>query len=113
MKVDNSDPRPAYMQVADGLRTSIRVGRLSAGDRLPSGRVLSDEYGVAVMTIQKALDVLRHEGLVVSQQGRGVFVSAASAEPPADDLAQLKASVEDLTRRVAELETRLGPTGDH
>lgn len=107
MKVDSDDPRPAYAQVADDLRASIEVGRLKPGDRLPPGRDLAAEYGVAVMTIQKALDVLRREGMVVSQQGRGVFVAAARPQHEADDLATLRADIDALARRVQDLEARL------
>ena len=107
MKVDSNDPRPAYAQVADDLRASIEVGRLKPRDRLPAGRELAAEYGVAVMTIQKALDVLRREGLVVSQQGRGVFVTATTPQQEANDLATLRADLDDLTRRVTDLEAGL------
>jgi GntR family transcriptional regulator len=104
--VDTSDPRPAYVQVADDIRASIEAGRRHPGDRLPAGRELADQYGVAVMTVQKAIDVLRRESLVVSHQGRGVFITAAPSAP-ADELAQLRAAVEDLTHRVTTLEAKL------
>jgi GntR family transcriptional regulator len=45
------------------------------GDRLPSERVLSVEWGVARMTLRRVLDELVTEGLVVRQQGRGTFVA--------------------------------------
>lgn len=112
MTVHNNDPRPAYAQVADALRTAIRDRKLSPGERLPSGRELAAQHGVAMMTIQKSLDVLRREGLVVSQQGRGVFVSATGAETPVDELAQLRTSVENLSRRLDEVEARLGQRAD-
>ena len=107
MKVDSNDSRPAYTQIADDLRASIEVGRLKPRDRLPAGRDLAAEYGVALMTIQKALDVLRRERLVVSQQGRGVFVAATRPQHQADEFATLRAELDDLTRRVTALEARL------
>lgn len=51
------------------------------GDRLPSGKDLSATYGVARMTIQQALRVLRDEGLIVSRQGSGVFVRDRTESP--------------------------------
>jgi GntR family transcriptional regulator len=104
MQVDNADPRPAYAQVADRLRELIRNGTLRPGDRLPPGRELSEQFGVAIMTVRKAIDVLRVEGAVSSQQGRGVFVTSAGAKEPADDLESLKVAVQKLTSRVAALE---------
>ncbi|WP_406048312.1 GntR family transcriptional regulator [Kribbella sp. NBC_00889] len=103
MQVDNADPRPAYVQVADRLRDLIRNGTLRPGDRLPAGHDLSEQFGVAIMTVRKAIDVLRLEGAVSSQQGRGVFVTAAAAKEPAD-LESLRVAVERLTVRVAALE---------
>jgi GntR family transcriptional regulator len=107
MKVDTNDPRPPYTQVADGLRAAIRSGELAAGTKLPSGRDLSKEWGVALMTLQKAIDQLRDEGLVYSQQGRGVFVAADDGAVPIDNLAALRETVEDLGRRLAAVEKRL------
>jgi GntR family transcriptional regulator len=45
------------------------------GDRLPPERELAVEWGVARMTLRRALDELVTEGLVVRQQGRGTFVA--------------------------------------
>ncbi len=102
-----NDPRRPYVQVADALRTAIREGTLPAGTRLPSGRELAAEYGVALMTVQRAIDVLRSEGLVRSHQGSGVFVRAgADTSEATGGLAELRAVVQDLAERVAALEAR-------
>ncbi|MGW1344675.1 GntR family transcriptional regulator [Kribbella sp. NPDC002412] len=108
MKVETNDPRPPYAQVADGLRRAIQSGELAAGSKLPSGRELAAEWGVALMTLQKAVDQLRAEGLVYSQQGRGVFVAASGDRPPAEDLASLRRMVEELSQRLAAVERQLG-----
>ena len=108
MKVETNDPRPPYVQVADGLRRAIQSGELAAGSKLPAGRELAAEWGVALMTLQKAVDQLRSEGLVYSQQGRGVFIAAPGDRPPVEDLAALRETVEELTLRLAAVERRLG-----
>jgi DNA-binding GntR family transcriptional regulator len=108
MTVDTNDPRPAYAQVAEHLRSSIRAGHFAPGEKLPAGRELASQYGVAMMTVKRALDVLRSDGLVVSQQGRGVFVSTAGVTiTPLDELRQLKTAVGELSRRIDALEDRL------
>ncbi|WP_203961220.1 GntR family transcriptional regulator [Actinocatenispora thailandica] len=66
--------RPAYQQIADELRASIRSGELGDGDQLPSETQLIETFGVARMTVRAALQVLQHEGLAVAEHGRGVFV---------------------------------------
>ena len=71
---DYADPRPAYMQIADDLRGQIEAGKYGPGDRLPSNRLMSEQYGVAAETLRQALDVLRGEGLIATQSTRGTFV---------------------------------------
>lgn len=63
-----------YRQVADDLRQAIRRGDLAEGDKLPSEHQLSRKYATTRSTVRKALALLRSDGLVVSEQGRGVFV---------------------------------------
>lgn len=108
-KVSDSDPRPHYVQIADDLRTQIDAGELSPGDRLPSGRELATTYGVAPMTIQHALRILREEGRIQTWQGRGAFVADGTpAVDTGDDIAtqvrDLSAAVQDINRRLARLE---------
>jgi DNA-binding transcriptional regulator YhcF (GntR family) len=81
MALDPDDPRPPYQQVSSALRASILTGKLAPGDQLPSGSQLASHYGVARMTVQQAVRVLRDEGLVVSRQGSGVFVRERTARP--------------------------------
>lgn len=72
--LDPDDARPPFQQVAAVLKAAIVTGKLQPGDRLPSYTELATQYGVAVMTAQKAVGVLRDEGLVISRQGKGSYV---------------------------------------
>jgi GntR family transcriptional regulator len=65
---------PAYLQIADALRSLMRDNHLPPGAKLPTERELMDRYGVSSRTVRVALDQLRAEGLISSRQGRGVFV---------------------------------------
>jgi GntR family transcriptional regulator len=98
--VSPDDPRSAYAQVADDLRRQIANGRLTAGQRLDGNAKLAERYGVAAMTVRHALDILRDEGLIVSQQGRGTFVAS---DPPSVDLEQTAT----LTSELAEIKAAL------
>jgi DNA-binding GntR family transcriptional regulator len=99
---DYANPRPAYMQIADDLRGQIETGKYHPGDRLPSNRLMSEQYGVAAETIRQALDVLRGEGLVATQSTRGTFVLKERGErtsdsgPSAERLDKLESEVADL-----------------
>ncbi|WP_019856334.1 GntR family transcriptional regulator [Actinopolyspora mortivallis] len=72
--IDRTSDRSPSKQIADDLRVLIRSARLVAGEKLPSEARLMEHYGVARMTARQALQELKSEGLVVSEQGRGVFV---------------------------------------
>ena len=66
-----------YREIADALRTRVTGGELVAGRVLPSEAELSATYGVSRVTVRRALELLRDEGLVDSRQGFGWFVAAA------------------------------------
>jgi GntR family transcriptional regulator len=53
---------------------SIREGRYAEGTSLPSETQLAEMYDVTRMTARQAVDLLKNEGLVRSEHGRGVFV---------------------------------------
>lgn len=58
-------PGPAlYQQIAFDLREQITAGGLARGAKMPSGRELERRYGVASMTVRRALQILRDEGLI-------------------------------------------------
>ena len=62
---------PLYVQLADLLRAAIESGRLSG--RLPSVESLTQEHGVSHITAEKALGVLKDEGLVEAVVGKGYY----------------------------------------
>lgn len=115
MTISDNDPRPPYLQLAEVLRREIREKKFKPGERLPSIRKLSAEYGIASQTVQNALRELRMEGLVVSQQGRAFFVRSNEGSPEGgetvsliDRIAEIEAQMRDLRSRVAELEANAG-----
>ncbi|GAB3914932.1 GntR family transcriptional regulator [Kibdelosporangium lantanae] len=73
-KLDPDDPRPPFQQVVAVLKASILTRKLEPGEQLPSFGELAKHFGVAPMTVQKAIGILRDEGLVVTRQGKGSFV---------------------------------------
>lgn len=67
-------PRPQYRQIANDLREDINTGRLARGEAIPTERELADQYGVSPEIINRAVRILRMEGAVRVERGRGVFV---------------------------------------
>jgi GntR family transcriptional regulator len=74
MTLQRFDPRPRYHQLADILRRMIRIGELPPGSQLPTETDLAATYRASRGTVRLALGVLRNEGLIESEQGRGSFV---------------------------------------
>ncbi|SDR05235.1 winged helix-turn-helix domain-containing protein [Thermostaphylospora chromogena] len=107
--------RPAYLQIADDLRAQIRGGSLAPGTPLPSTARLAEKYDASLSVVKMAVSLLRNEGLVIGQQGKGVFVrdpaEAASAAPAGGDLAsevaELRSAVQELSARLAKVEQQL------
>jgi GntR family phosphonate transport system transcriptional regulator len=75
------DALPLYLQIADELRRNIEESVFNVGDQLPTELELSKRFGVHRHTLRRAVDVLRQEGLVGVERGRGTFVVAPIALP--------------------------------
>jgi len=73
--LDESSSLPLYQQLQRGLRDAIEKRILAPDDALPSERQLAEELGISRITVRKAIDGLAAEGLLVSRQGSGNFVS--------------------------------------
>jgi GntR family transcriptional regulator len=71
---DHRSGDPPYLRLAAALRERIESGDLQPGDALPSINRLAQEEGLAKTTVQKALQVLKDEGLVRGVHGWGVIV---------------------------------------
>jgi GntR family transcriptional regulator len=72
--IDHLTGEPAYLQLARVLREMITSGQIPPRQPMPSIKTLTQEYGIAKGTAEKALGVLRDEGLVVTVPGRGIYV---------------------------------------
>jgi DNA-binding GntR family transcriptional regulator len=61
-------------QIAVDIRAKIEAGEYTPDVALPSIVKLAEQYGVATGTVQKALRILKAEGLVESEPAYGTFV---------------------------------------
>jgi GntR family transcriptional regulator len=67
-------PQARYRQVANELRNAIKRGEYPPGSALPSQPELARRYGLNQTSINRAIALLRAEGLIRVEQGRGAFV---------------------------------------
>jgi DNA-binding LacI/PurR family transcriptional regulator len=65
---------PAYRRVAHVLRERIMQGSRQEGEFLPPERALAAELKVSRQTIRLAIELLRQEGLLLPEQGRGTRI---------------------------------------
>lgn len=94
-----------YRQIADDLRDRIVAGELGAGGAvLPSEAELSAEHAASRVTVRRALEVLRDEGLVSSRQGFGWFVAT---DPVRQSLGRLGTIEQQLAASGAVPERRI------
>lgn len=94
---------PRYLKIAETLRERIRSGTLSRGARLANHRTLAREFGVALMTLRQALELLERDGLITRRHGLGTFVASRSIDY---DILQLRTFAADLSAKGEAVETR-------
>jgi GntR family transcriptional regulator len=102
MKLHSRVPR--YHRIAEALRERIRVGELPSGARLENQRQLAKSFGVTLMTLRQALELLEREHLITRRHGLGTFVAAPSIDY---DILQLQRFAGDLCAKGERVATRL------
>jgi DNA-binding GntR family transcriptional regulator len=78
--VPQASPRGTYLEVSDSLRQKIKEGVIT--EALPSQARLMSAHGVSRSTIERALGVLKSEGLIESVQGAGWYVVGSGDRRP-------------------------------
>ena len=96
--------KPLSTVVAESLSEKIRSGMLNAGDKLPTEAELCLEYDVSRTVVREAVARLRSDGLVVPQQGRGMFVSET---PEPRNFSISDEALKTLPETISLLELRL------
>ncbi|MWA03500.1 GntR family transcriptional regulator [Actinomadura sp. LD22] len=103
-------PRRAFDEIIGQIRALIENGELKPGDRLPSERVLAEQFAVSRNTVREALRMLEISGLVLLKRGAtgGAFISRADSSVVTSSLTDALrltdfslADVTDATRRIS------------
>ena len=78
LTIDPAAATPVYRQIAEGIQTALRDGRLSAGQQLPPTRDLAKQLSVNRNTVIAAYDLLVEQGAATGHTGRGTFLVGAA-----------------------------------
>jgi GntR family transcriptional regulator len=97
-----AERQPKYLRIHGYLRDRITSGQWPAGSPLPAQRELADEFGVSLMTLRQALQLLIDDGLVDTRHGSGTYVAARFSY----DLGHLRSFADDLAAQGAGISTR-------
>ncbi|HXM82271.1 MAG TPA: FadR/GntR family transcriptional regulator [Burkholderiales bacterium] len=97
--------RKLSRRLSEQLAEQIKSGRFAPGARLPTEQALTRAAGVSRTVVREAVAALRAEGLVITRQGVGAFVSAEPQRAPFRIEPERLQTLEDI---LSVMELRLG-----
>ena len=75
LRISDQDGVPIYVQLVNQIKYLVSSGRLEPGEQLPPVRKLAEQLVINPNTVARAYRELDSEGVLISRQGSGVFVS--------------------------------------
>ena len=105
--LSNASGKPIYEQITDQIKEQIMAGALSAGDALPSMRLLAKELRISVITTKRAYEELERDGFITTVAGKGSFVAAQNLELARESSLR---EIEEHLQSAAELARHIGLT---
>jgi DNA-binding transcriptional regulator YhcF (GntR family) len=117
MTLNPQDSRPVSQQIADLLRREIASGVLRPNQKIDSVRTLAAKYDVSPQAADKALGILKSEGLTYTNTGRGTFVRPEAAEVlqaavVSPEFVAVNERLDELFTAVASISERLAALED-
>jgi len=83
-------------EILTNLCSAIASGKWLPGDRIPDRKELLAQFGVSIVTLQNAIEILLCDGFLVSERGRGTFVAE---RPPCTHRFAVISTKEDMPNR--------------
>jgi DNA-binding transcriptional regulator YhcF (GntR family) len=75
IQFENNLPVPKYRQIIDAILQKINAGELKKGDKIPSLNMFCKRYDLSQDTVLMAYNELKAKGIIISQVGKGYFIS--------------------------------------
>ena len=88
LKLDFSLDIPIYQQIRNQIVLGIANGDLKPGEKLPPIRTLASETGINTMTVNKAYQVLKQEGYLITDRRSGAMVNPDRTAPDTSRLSE-------------------------
>lgn len=108
LKVDAGSGVPLYLQITESIQQAVDTGYLGPGEQLPSVRELAVDLIISPNTVARAYRELEREGLIVTRQGRGTFISSRVGDVSRRRRhAALRTEMEGLVSRARLLDVKL------
>lgn len=95
---------PRYHRIAEALRERIREGEWATGAPLPNQRRLARDFGVTLMTLRQALELLERDALITRRHGLGTFVASPSIDY---EITRMRRFAGDLSAQGESVATRV------
>lgn len=92
LKLDFAMDTPIYQQIRNQIVLGIANGSFQPGEKLPPIRTLAAETGVNTMTVNKAYQLLKQEGYLITDRRLGAMINperTPQKQPPLSDHAAL------------------------
>ena len=89
IELNSTSDIPIYVQLRNQIVLGIGRGELKVGDSLPTVRQMAEDAGINMMTVNKAYNVLKTEGIIEIDRRHGAVIS-----PKADNRAEYRSKVE-------------------
>ena len=102
-RIEPQSPEPVFEQLVHQVKLEIALGRIQPDERLPTVRELASALLINPNTVQKAINVLKQEGLVEIVPGIGTRVCAAPKATRAERAQMLGEELEHLVIRAKQL----------
>jgi AcrR family transcriptional regulator len=102
---------PRYSRIVAELRQRIETGELAPGDRVPSTREITRQWGVAMATATKVLTELRREGMVRTVPGVGTVVESPARPVRAGRPAAVRPGSPSAVSSGSSSGSSVGPAG--
>lgn len=80
LSLDFASDIPIYQQIRNAVVKAVADGSMKDGEKLPTVRALAQEAGINTMTVNKAYQLLKQEGYIITDRRNGAMVRCENSQ---------------------------------